>query len=300
VVEVIHTSKGEKSFQFLNYIFLSSIAIVTVYPILHVLFASVSNPSELIRNNGLLLYPLGFQVESYKIVFQNRDIVSGYINTIMYVGFGTTISMTLTILGAYALSRRHAIWIRYFTFFIVFTMWFRPGMIPFFLVVGEELHMKNTLFAMILPRAISTYNLVVLRTGFAAVPESLEESARIDGAKDFQILWHIYVPLSIANIAVVALFYTVSKWNAWFDALIYTNGNQNLMVLQLLLRKLLIEGSNNLINASSLRIEDSSLAPSTESIKAATIMVATVPILMVYPFIQKYFVKGIMIGSLKG
>ena len=253
---MIHTSKGEKSFQFLNYIFLSSIAIVTVYPILHVLFASVSNPSELIRNNGLLLYPLGFQVESYKIVFQNRDIVSGYINTIMYVGFGTTISMTLTILGAYALSRRHAIWIRYFTFFIVFTMWFRPGMIPFFLVVGEELHMKNTLFAMILPRAISTYNLVVLRTGFAAVPESLEESARIDGAKDFQILWHIYVPLSIANIAVVALFYTVSKWNAWFDAMLFLN-KRSMFPLQLLLREILILNStDNMMASASVSQQD--------------------------------------------
>ncbi len=208
---------GEKIFEGSAAIFLGVIALLMLYPILYVAMASVSNAGQLMRNSGLLLRPLGFQIESYRIVFNNPDILSGYRSTLTYMVLGTSISMFLTILGAYSLSRK-GMWMRYLTFFAVFTMWFRAGMIPFFLVVGENLHLKNTIWAMIIPRAIATYNLIVLRTGFQGVPESLEESARIDGARDFSILWRIFVPLSTANIAVIVLFYMVSQWNAWFDA----------------------------------------------------------------------------------
>lgn len=295
---MLQASKGEKIFQGVNLVLLGAISLVTLYPILYVLFASVSNPNILVSHSGLLLYPLGFELGAYEIVFKNPDIGSGYLNTLLYMGVGTCLSLVLTIFGAYAFSRRHAMWTKYLTFFAVFTMWFKPSMIPFFLTVGTYMDMKNTFWAMILPRAIVTYNLIVLRTGFSSVPDALEESARIDGANDFTILWHIFVPLCKANIAVVTLFYMVSKWNSWFDAMLFLN-KRNMFPLQLLLREILILNSTDSMLASSA-VGQSDQISVGETIKYATIVVATLPILCVYPFIQSYFVKGVMIGAIKG
>lgn len=295
---MVQASKGEKAFQKANIVILGFISLVTLYPILYVLFASVSDPSQLIKHSGLLLSPLGFETAAYSIVFKNPDIGTGYLNTIFYMGAGTLLSMLLTILGAYAFSRKRAMFTKYLTFFAVFTMWFKPSMIPFFLTVGTYMGMKNTFWAMILPRAIVTYNLIVLRTGFAGVPDSLEESARIDGATDFGILFKIFVPLCKANIAVVTLFYMVSKWNGWFDAMLFMN-KRNMFPLQLLLREILILNSTDSMLASSA-VGQSDQISVGETIKYATIVIATLPILCVYPFIQKYFVKGVMIGAIKG
>ncbi len=295
---MIRESRAERSFQVANVVLLGFIAVVTLYPILYVLFASVSDPNQLIRHSGALFKPLGFELEAYKIVFKNPDIGSGYVNTLLYMGVGTAISMVLTIMGAYALSRTHAMFVKYVMFFAAFTMWFKPSMIPFFLTVGTDMHMKNTFWAMVLPRAIVTYNLIVLRTGFAAVPESLEESARIDGAKDFTILFRVFVPLCMANIAVVTLFYMVSKWNSWFDAMLFIN-KRNMFPLQLLLREILILNSTDSMLAASAVSQGDQISVG-ETIKYATIVVATLPILCVYPFVQKYFVKGVMIGAIKG
>ena len=295
---MIRQSTGDRTFQAANVVLLGFVAVLTLYPLLYVLFASVSDPNLLVRNSGLLLKPLGFELGAYKIVFNNPDIGNGYVNTLLYMSVGTVISMTLTILGAYALSRRHAMFVKYVMFFAAFTMWFKPSMIPFFLTVGTDMHMKNTFWAMVLPRAIVTYNLIVLRTGFAAVPESLEESARIDGANDFTILLRIFVPLCMANIAVVTLFYMVSKWNSWFDAILFLN-KRPMFPLQLLLREILILNSTDSMLAAS-SVGQSDQIPVGETIKYATIVVATLPILCVYPFIQKYFVKGVMIGAIKG
>ena len=295
---MIYESRGEKTFHYFNAIALGLLAVVTLYPILHVLFASVSNPNELVKNSGILLGPKGFELGAYRIVFQNPDILGGYVNTLLYMGLGTVLSMALTITGAYALSRKHAMWVKYITFFAVFTMWFKPSMIPFFLTVGSDMGMKNTFWSMILPRAIVTYNLIVLRTGFASVPESLEESARIDGAQDFTILSRIFVPLCMANIAVVTLFYMVAKWNSWFDAMLFIN-KRGMFPLQLLLREILILNSTDSMLAASA-VNQGDQIPVGETIKYATIVVATLPILCVYPFIQKYFVKGVMIGAIKG
>ena len=295
---MIRESRGEKAFHVVNNAVLGLVAIVTLYPLLYVMFASISNPNELVKNSGILLAPLGFELGAYRIVFKNPDILSGYMNTLLYMGLGTLISMTLTIMGAYALSRKHAMWVKYVTFFAVFTLWFRPSMIPFFLAVGFEMDLRNTIWSMVLPRAVVTYNLIVLRTGFACVPESLEESARIDGAHDFTILWRIFVPLCMANIAVVTLFYMVSKWNAWFDAMLFIN-KRGMFPLQLLLREILILNStDSMLGASNVSQGDQ--IPIGETIKYATIVAATLPILCVYPFIQKYFVKGVMIGAIKG
>lgn len=295
---MVASSRGEKIFQVFNNILMLFIALITLYPVLYVLFASFSNPSELIRHSGPLLGPLGFEMSAYKIVLKNPNIGTGYLNTILYMGCGTLISMFLTILGAYAFSRTRAMFTKYLMFFAVFTMWFKPSMIPFFLTVGTEMHMKNTFWAMVLPRAISTYNLIVLRTGFSQVPDSLEESARIDGAKDFTILFRIFVPLCKANIAVVTLFYMVSKWNSWFDAMLFLN-KRNMFPLQLLLREILILNNTDSMLAASAVSQGDQIAVG-ETVKYATIVIATVPILCVYPFIQRYFVKGVMIGAIKG
>lgn len=291
-------SRSERIFLHFNNVLMLLVAVVTLYPLLHVLFASFSDPSRLITARGLILWPQGFTTRAYWIVFRNPDIVNGYINTLIYMGLGTVISMTLTMFGAYAFSRRKAMWVKYLVFFAVFTMWFRPSMIPFFLTVGNDMQMKNTLWAMILPRAIVTYNLIVLRAGFSTVPDSLEESARMDGANDFVILFRIVVPLCMANLAVVTLFYMVSKWNAWFDAMLFIN-KRVMFPLQLLLREILILNSTDSMLAAG-GVTQGDQIPIGETIKYATIVVATLPILLVYPFIQKYFVKGIMIGAIKG
>jgi putative aldouronate transport system permease protein len=294
----IQETRGEQVFHAFNLALMQGLALITIYPLLHVLFSSFSDPGLLMKTKGLVLFPKGFTVKAYQIVFKNPDIVSGYINTILYMGSGTVLSMALTILGAYAFSRSQAIWTKYLVFFAAFTMWFKPSMIPFFLTISRDMGMKNTFWSMILPRAIGTYNLMVLRTGFAVVPSSLEESARIDGANDFTILLRIYLPLCLANLAVVTLFYMVAKWNAWFDAMLFLN-QRSMFPLQLLLREILILNSTDSMLAAST-IAQGDQIPLGETIKYATIVIATVPILCVYPFIQKYFVKGVMIGAIKG
>ena len=290
--------KGDKVFDTINYTMLVLLAIITLYPFWYIVVISLSTQAEA-NKIGLHIFTANPNLDSYRSIFKNSYIYSAYGNTILRTVLGTLVNLVLTTMLAYAMSKKYLPNRNFYTSIVVFTMFFSGGLIPSYLLI-RSLKLINTIWALIIPGAISTYNMIIIRNYFQSLPLELEESAKIDGANDVRILISIYLPVSTPVIATVALWCLVGHWNAWFDALIYTNGNQNLMVLQLLLRKLLIEGSNNLINASSLRIEDSSLAPSTESIKAATIMVATVPILMVYPFIQKYFVKGIMIGSLKG
>ena len=290
--------RGDRILDTVNYFLLVLLAIVTLYPFWYILIISISTQAEA-NKIGLHIFTANPNFDSYRSIFKNRYIYMAYGNTIIRAVLGTSINLCLTTMLAYAMSKKYLPHRNFYTSIIIFTMFFSGGLIPSYLLI-RNLNLLNTIWALIIPGAIGTYNMIIIRNYFQSLPIELEESAKIDGANDLRILLSIYLPVSTPVIATVTLWCLVGHWNAWFDALIYTNGNQKLMVLQLLLRKLLIEGSNNLINASSLKIEDSSLAPSTESIKAATIMVSTLPILMVYPFIQKYFVKGIMIGSLKG
>lgn len=269
--------------------------IVTFYPLLYVAFASISKPSMLIQHRGLLLIPLGLEFGSYGLVFKNPMISKGYINTIFIVLTGTTVNLLMTSLGAYVLSRKGVYWKKLFMIIIVFTMFFGGGLIPTYLLV-KNLGLTNTRWALIIPNAISTYNMIIMRTSFMSIPDSLEESARIDGAKDFTILFKIVLPLSMPVIAVMILFYGVGHWNSWFNAMIYLR-NRQLYPLQLILREILISSDTTqmLTNISGLDQE-----PVQETVKYATIVIATLPILTIYPFLQKYFVKGVMIGALKG
>lgn len=292
----MRTSKSvsEVLFDSANVILLCLLSIVTLYPFLYVLFASISTPAEFVQHRGILLWPKGFSLDSYRMVFENPNIIRSYLNTIFYVVVGTTLNILMTALGAYGLSRKNVMWKGTIMMLIVMTMFFDGGLIPKYLLV-KNMGLLDTYWALIIPSAMTTWNLIIMRTAFQGVPDALEESARIDGASDWTILFRIIIPLSLPVIAVMVLFYGVWHWNKWFDALIYLR-DRNLFPLQLILREILIQNDTSSMMTS---VGGGDRMPVGETIKYATIMVATLPILFLYPFLQKYFVKGVMIGAIK-
>ncbi len=288
-------SPGERLFGFGTVLFLIALMVITLYPLLYVLFASLSNAAELTQHRGLLFAPIDLTFEAYRRVFENPIILTGYRNTLFIVIVGTALNVFMTALGAYALSRRNVMFRNHAMFLIVFTMFFSGGLIPTYLLVGQTLHLGNTLWALIIPGAVQTFNLIIMRTAFASVPIALEEAARIDGANDWTILFRIYLPLSWPVVAVMILFYGVAHWNSFFSALVYLR-DRELYPLQLVLREILI--SSNVQNMVTDVSSGDQLAIG-ETIKYATIIVATLPILLVYPYLQRYFVKGVTIGAIK-
>ena len=269
-------------------------AIIMVYPMLYELFVSFSAPADLYRHRGPLLWFLGFDTSAYQIVLSNPLVLSGYKNTLFLLVFGLAISIFLTALGAYCLSRVNLYWHRLMTVVILITMYFSGGLIPTYLTV-RQYGLDNSLWALILPTAISTYNMIVLRSYFASIPESLVESVFIDGGNHFTVLFKIFIPLSLPAMAVMILYYGVGYWNSWFNANIYLR-DQAKFPLQLVLRNILITGSN--LDTGSASVVDYEMME--QSIKASMVIVSTLPVLAIYPFLQKYFVGGIMVGSLKG
>lgn len=290
-------SKGKIIFDIFNYVLMIMLVIITIYPFLYVIFASFSDPAELIKLNGILLRPAGFSLEGYKAVISNKEIFTGYMNTIFYVVVGTLCSVFFTILTAYPLSKKNLKYGRYVMLMIIFTMFFSGGMIPSYLTV-KNLGLLNTRGAIIIPGLILTYNLIIMRTSFSAIPSAVEESAKIDGANDFTILFRIVVPLSWSVIAVMVLYYGVGQWNAWFNASIYLK-DRKLFPLQLFLREILINSSTDKM-VQSAGSGSGAKASLEEVLKNALVVVSTVPIMIVYPFLQKHFVKGVMIGAVKG
>jgi len=286
---------GEKIFDTINGFLLLCLVFVTSYPFLYVLFASVSKPSLLMAHEGFMVWPLGFFTESYAMVFKNPIIGLGYLNTLFVVVAGTSLSLLLTTLGGYVLSRKMVLWGKAIVLFILFTMFIRGGMIPFFLVV-RGVGLYDSRLAMIIPYAISTYNMIIMRTYFAGIPDAIEESAKVDGAKDFTVLFKIIVPMSMPIIAVTILLYGVNYWNSWFSAVMFIR-KRELFPLQLILREVLIQ---NNYDSMTRGVSMSNTEQVGLTVKYATIIVSTVPVLLIYPFLQKYFVKGIMIGALKG
>lgn len=284
-------SSGDKIFNIINYTLLTIIALVCLYPMWHVLMASFSDPAELMVHSGVLITPRGFSLEGYKAVFQNRNILRGYGNTLFYTIVGTLYSLFLTSLGAYVTSRKNLLLKKFMLPFIVLTMYVNPGMIPDFLLV-RELGLYNTRWAIILPTAINTWNLIVMRTAFSQVPAGLEESAKIDGANHWTILWKVIMPVTKATFAVMALYYMVGRWNNWFHAMIYLQDRKK-YPLQLFLQEILIA------NASVSQDLSTDFNRLDQLIKYCTIIIATVPILCIYPFVQRYFVTGVMLGSIK-
>lgn len=278
-------------FDLLNGAVLTLVALVTLYPFLYVVFASFSDPLELMSNSGLLFAPMGFSLDAYVRVFENPSIYSGYANTIFYVVVGTLVNIITTCMAAYVLSRKQFMLRRFLTVMFIFTMYFNGGLIPSYLLI-KDLDLINSRLALILPGAVNTFNLMIMITGFEGVPESLEESARMDGAGDWTILFRIIMPLAKPTIMVMVLYYAVGHWNSWFNAMIYLR-DADKMPLQIFLRDILTRSQLGAMSGQ-VDVEDVGL-----TIKYATIIVSTVPILCIYPFIQKHFVKGVMIGAVK-
>lgn len=295
VGRTMRESTGQRAFDIANAAFLICVSIITVYPMLHSAASSLSDPSRLMSHLGVLVWPEGFSLASYKAVFRNPMILSGYRNTLFVVSVGLIINVLLTSMGAYFLSRKNIMLKKAVMFVVVFTMFFSGGMIPFYLTI-KGLHIDNSLWSLILPVSINTFNLIVMRTAFLSLPDSLEESAKIDGAGHFTILFKIVLPLSMATVAVMILYYGVFHWNAWFNAMLFLR-KRDLYPLQLVLREILVQNDTNAMSFNSSTGEEEYVS---DTIKYAVIIVATVPILALYPFLQRYFVKGLMIGSIKG
>ncbi len=291
----IKKSLGSKIFDGFNYLFLFFMMVITLAPFLHVVFASISDPNRVLLFNGFILYPLGFSLESYKVVFLNPNLINSYKNTVIILAMGLSVNMIMTCLAAYPLSRKGLMLKRPIQLMIIFTMYFGGGMIPTYLVV-KTLGLMGTYWAVVLPGAISTYNMIVLRSSMGSVPDSMEESAKLDGANDYTILLRIIIPLVMPTLAVVVLWYGVGIWNAWFNAMLYLKKEQQ--PISLLLREILI--ANSVENMVTEVAAQADRVPIGETIKYCVIVVGTLPILLLYPFLQKYFTKGVMVGALKG
>ena len=272
-------------------------SLTIVVPFVHLLSISFS-PSHVATRGGLILWPREFTTDNYIKVFNSKFIWTGYKNTIFRTVVGTSLQIIITSMGAYALSKKFFPHRSLWTFMIVFTMFFSGGLIPTYLLV-KSLGLINSYAAMILPGLVSAYNLVIMRNYFSAMPEEIEESCMIEGAGRLRTFFSIVIPLSMPIFATVALWLAVGHWNAWFDVLIYIMDDKK-FTLQIVLRRILITGTQQMfeMSTSSAFMEESQASP--DGMKAAAIFVATVPILCVYPFIQRFFVQGIMIGSLKG
>ena len=293
---MLKRSKGEKIFAVFNYTGMIVLCIIFILPVWHVLMGSISDPLRISAYSGIILYPLGdVTFGGYKLVLQNNSILRSYLNTILIVVTATGLGTLLTILSAYVMSVRGLYWKKPFNFIVTFTMIFNGGLIPTYMV-DRNLHMLDTYWSLIIPGCCVAYNIIIMRTSFSQVPAALSEAATIDGAGHFRILCQIILPVSKSIIAVIVLFYAIQQWNAWFNASIYLQ-NRDLYPLQLTLREIVLKSSENSIIANA---DGETVDIYRPLIKYCTIMVSIIPMMIVYPFVQKYFVKGVMIGSIKG
>jgi len=292
----IGISTSDRLFYICVNILMFLILFVVIIPILNVVSSSISEPSA-VAQGRVLIFPQGFSLEGYKAVFRDKDIINSYGNSIFYTIFGTLINIIMTIICAYPLSRDDLKGRNIIMFLFTFTMMFQGGLIPNYLLI-RDLKMIDTRWSMLIPGAISVYNMIVARTFFqSTIPKELLEATKIDGGSDFIFFFKVVIPLSKAIIAVLALYYAVSHWNAYFLAFLYLNDHSK-FPLQLILREILIANSIS----SEMLTEGKSAVQNdlSEVLKYASIIVACLPIWIVYPMIQKYFVKGVMIGAIKG
>lgn len=288
----IRTTLGERVFTWLNTCGLILLCIITLYPFVHITAISFSSHAESIRT-GLHLYPKEVDFTAMRKVLAAPEIWQAYGNTIWRTVVGTSLSVLVTSMGAYALSKKYLPLRKTLTWFYLFAMYFSGGMIPTFLLM-RAIGLLNNPWVMVLPSLVWGFNLIVMRNFFLSIPISLEESARIDGASDFRIYWRIVMPLSLPVIATIAMWMGVYHWNAYLDNLIYIT-DKSLYVLQRLIRNLIIDA-----NVAGMESMNDASMINPESLKASTILVSTIPILCLYPFAQKYFIKGVMIGAVKG
>ncbi|HIS91414.1 MAG TPA: carbohydrate ABC transporter permease [Candidatus Alectryocaccomicrobium excrementavium] len=287
---------GDKLFDGINILVMIFLILITLYPLWHVLMTSFASPEAISKYGSMLIWPEGFNLTSYKYVLTNPMIGIGYRNTLLIVLVGTSLSLFMTCLGAYGLACKWVMGHKWMVLLVTIPMFFGGGLIPSYLLV-RSLGLYNSFWALILPGVVSSWNMIMMRTYFQGIPESLSESARIDGANDIHILFRILVPCAIPIVAVMILFYAVGYWNAWFNASIYLK-DRDKYPLQLVLRGILISGSQRDFDTGYLT--GANKTQIFKGLKYATVVVSTLPILLVYPFLQKYFVKGIMVGSIKG
>ena len=292
----ISRSRADKAFDILDYILLTIAFLLVAYPLYFVVIASVSDPTA-VYEGRVLLYPIKPTLEGYARIFSYDSLFVGYKNTLIYAVIGTAINVVLTVTAGYALSRKELVGRNVMMMGVMFTMIFSGGTIPNYPLV-RSLGLYNTIWSLILPAAISTYYMIILKSFFSSLPESLEEAATIDGANDFQILVRIYLPLSLASLATITLFYAVFRWNRFDDALYYIQ-DRNLYPLQLKLYNAI--KNTQQVDLTAMQEGSTAVANNiSQSIESATIIFATLPILVVYPFVQRYFVSGVTIGAVKG
>lgn len=291
-------SKGDKIYRIFAYIFLGIIMTSIIYPLWFVIIASFANPLEL-YDTPFLIWPSEFTMESYKLVFQDKDFLRGFGNSLMYTFVGTTLNVVMNICGAYPLSKKNFKGKKFFMLMFTFTMFFSGGLIPTYLVV-DSLGLLNTFWAVIIPSAVGMYNIIIMRTYFQTrIPIEMEEAAKIDGCTNFSLLLKIVLPLSTPIIAVIALYYGVGRWNEYFSAMIYIY-DRDLYPLQLVLREILLQNqASDMINV----VTDAGYADrmiARLGLKYAVIVISTIPIFIIYPLLQKFFAKGVMVGAIKG
>lgn len=291
-------STSSKIFDAFNVIFMILLMVITIYPFLYVLFASLSNPLKLYSHTGLLLHPLGLSFKGYQFVLNYRSIWTGYLVTLFLSTAGTACTLVASLLFAFVLSKKDSMLHSFFTFAAVFTMYFSGGMIPTYLIVNE-LGLMDSLWSLILPGLISTYYVIILRTAIMGIPKEMTESAELDGANELVILIRILIPLIVPTIAAVSLFIVVGYWNSWTNALLYIRSGEK-QPLQMVLRGILINNDMSAAAGQGASNRSGEDQATRMLLKYATIIVSVVPIICVYPFLQKYFTKGVMIGALKG
>lgn len=287
-------SRPERIFNVLNYTFFTLLGVTTLLPFVNLLAKSLSSESAVVSGNVNLL-PVGLQLGTYRFVLQDAAFLNAFRVSVTLTLVGTALSLFLTTITAYPLSKTRLRGRKWLLLMFIFTMLFSGGLIPTYLLM-HDLHLVNTLPVLFLPAMVNVYNMLIIKNYFEGLPDSLEESAKIDGAGHFRILFFIYVPLSLPVLATIALFFAVYFWNDYFNAMIYIT-NPSLKPMQLFLKELLAASSDFIRNAALNA--DEAMNTSPQSIQAASIIIATVPILLVYPFLQKYFVKGVLVGSVK-
>lgn len=290
-------SRGDKVFNVVNGLLIGLILITIIYPLWFVIIASVSDPARVLGGQ-VVLWPKDFTLQGYRMVFRDPMIMTGYRNTLFYTVTGTAINLVMTILAAYPLSRKDWVGRGFFMGMLMFTMFFSGGIIPTYLMMNS-LGMVNTVWAMILPGAVSVYNTIIMRTFFLnSIPPELQEAAQVDGCSNTRLLLQIVLPLSKQILAVMVLFYGVAHWNAFFNALIYLTESKR-YPLQLVLRSILIQNTASQDMLGDLDTMGSRVMMA-ETIKYALIIVSTLPMMILYPFLQKFFEKGVMVGAVKG
>ena len=292
----IKETSGRIAFKVVNTVILSLFAIICLIPLWHVLMASISNPADLNRHSGLVLWPLSesgpVSLRGYAIAFNNSVLIRGYANTVFYLVTGCILCILFSSEAAYCMSRRKAVWMKYLTIMLIFTIFFSVGLIPTY-YVNRAMGLDNTRWVIIAMGLISVSNVIIIKTAFRSLPDSLTESAELDGAGHLTVLFKIVLPLAKATIVAVALFYAIGKWNDYLTAAIYLT-NRKLYPLQIILREIIIESS------ATVGIQNEEILYYKKLIQYSAIIFTTGPILFISPFVQKYFVKGVMIGAVKG